>query len=836
TKLMLECKFQNTILKEASKFVRNFKSLAKEADESLAKHKALELEIERLLRAVKKCEECKYDKILYDKAFNDMQQKIERLQAQLGDLKGKSKDTPCVSDNLVPLFQKLENENVELEFQIKNYAKENAHLKIMGKKRVHNTAKTRRPQPRSNTKNDRVPSASKSSCSKNKEVEVEEHPKNLLLSKNKKHMSFECNNVKLAIRNDKSEVVCTMCRQCLITANHDVCVLNYVNGMNSRDKKQKENVSKIANQKKHMPQVKKPKEVGSTYRLASPKPSKPRSCLRWSPTRRIFNLKGKIINSSESDSQFDCSNNDNAYSGCLKHMTGNLKLLINFVWKFFGTVHFGNDHVAAILDLEVTFRRNTYFVRNLEGVDLLKRNRTTNLYTINLYEMASASPICLMARATSTKKKQKGISPTQTSSKFQAEVTSSSYGFVWSNKSQKHKRALCYPKNDREDIGKLGVKGLDLTYASSTITTQQPTERDLDLLFEAMHNNYIGSQPLVASRTIPVAQAPQVLQTLTTSTIIADTTPTPTNSSSQATNFPNTSQDFDELEIQQQHSPNALLDGNTFVNPFATPSISAAESPYSQYIDPSNMHMFYQPYPHEYQWTKDHPLEQVIGEPPRPVLTRNELRSDGDMFIYALTFKRLDVWVLVPAPDNIKPLTLKWLFKNKHDEENTVIRNKIRLVVRGYRQEEGIDFEESFALVARMEAIRIFLAYATHKSFTVFQMDVKTAFLHGTLKENMYVCQHEGFIDADYPSHVYKLKKALYGLKQAPRTWYDELSKFLLQNHFFKGTIDPTLFIRRFDDDILVVQVYVDCHTPSMAETRDTTIPFIAQDTRSYTL
>nr|GFA89665.1 retrovirus-related Pol polyprotein from transposon TNT 1-94 [Tanacetum cinerariifolium] len=103
-----------------------------------------------------------------------------------------------------------------------------------------------------------------------------------------------------------------------------------------------------------------------------------------------------------------------------------------------------------------------------------------------------------------------------------------------------------------------------------------------------------------------------------------------------------------------------------------------------------------------------------------------------------------------------------------------------------------------------MEAIRIFLAYAAYKSFTVFQMDVKTAFLHGSLKEDVYVCQPEGFIDADHPSHVYKLKKALYGLKQAPRAWYDELSSFLLQNHLFKGTIDPTLFIRRFHDDILV--------------------------------
>nr|GEX34433.1 retrovirus-related Pol polyprotein from transposon TNT 1-94 [Tanacetum cinerariifolium] len=175
-----------------------------------------------------------------------------------------------------------------------------------------------------------------------------------------------------------------------------------------------------------------------------------------------------------------------------------------------------------------------------------------------------------------------------------------------------------------------------------------------------------------------------------------------------------------------------------------------------------------------------------------------------------LQFKRLDVWVLVPAPDNISPLTLKWLFKNKHDEEQTVIRNKSRLIVRGYRQEEGIDFEESFAPVSRMEAIRIFLAYAAHKSFSVFQVDVKTAFLHGSLKEDVYVCQPEGFIDVDHPSHVYKSKKALYGLKQAPRAWYDELSMFLLQNHFFKGTIDLTLFIRRFYDGILVAKVYVD--------------------------
>nr|GFA39943.1 integrase, catalytic region, zinc finger, CCHC-type, peptidase aspartic, catalytic [Tanacetum cinerariifolium] len=394
--------FEIQFLKEAAKFVGDFKSLANEADASLAKHKALELEIERLLKAVndwcKKFDELKYEKISYDKAYKDTQQKIERLQAQLGDLKGKCKDTSCVSDTRNPLSQKLEYENVELEFQVLNYARENAHLKatyknlfdsisvsqtqtktiiaslqnelqstiyknaklrtqlfkkvsdqkdkthdtskntkfkkqsILGKppmldetnalsklvtsnsvstrqepkivknnkviasgmfrispdktpreeKNVPNTVrasnrtipitfsqppvfikkdvnsdlnglsstgvdntKTRRPQLRSNSKHDRVPSTSKSSRSKNKEAEVEEHHRNLLLSKNNKHISSACNNIKIDSQDVISKVVCAMC--------------------------------------------------------------------------------------------------------CSKHMTGNLKLLINFVWKFMGTVRFRNDHVAAIM-------------------------------------------------------------------------------------------------------------------------------------------------------------------------------------------------------------------------------------------------------------------------------------------------------------------------------------------------------------------------------------------------------------------------------------------------------------------------------------------------------
>nr|GFA39414.1 hypothetical protein [Tanacetum cinerariifolium] len=172
---------------------------------------------------------------------------------------------------------------------------------------------------------------------------------------------------------------------------------------------------------------------------------------------------------------------------------------------------------------------------------------------------------------------------------------------------------------------------LDLTYAPSTITTQQPSEGELDLLFEAMYDDYIGGQPSATGRTVSPVQEPQVRQMSTESTTIADTASIPTNPSSLATNIPVTSQDVDEL------NPNAIVDGNTFVNPFANSSTSAAASSSHQNVDPSNMHTFYQPYPHEFQWTKDHPLEQVIREPSRPVLIRNQLRSDGDMYMYALS-------------------------------------------------------------------------------------------------------------------------------------------------------------------------------------------------------
>ncbi|GJW99456.1 putative ribonuclease H-like domain-containing protein [Tanacetum coccineum] len=174
-----------------------------------------------------------------------------------------------------------------------------------------------------------------------------------------------------------------------------------------------------------------------------------------------------------------------------------------------------------------------------------------------------------------------------------------------------------------------------------------------------------------------------------------------------------------------------------------------------------------------------------------------------------LQFKLLDVWTVVDLPYGKKAIGSKWIFRNKKDQRGIVVRNKTRLVALGHRQEEGIDYDEVFAPVARIEAIRLFLAYASYMDFTVYQMDVKSTFLYGTIEEEVYVLQPPGFVDPAHPNKVYKVKKALYGLHQAPRAWYETLSTYLLENGFRRGTIDKTLFIKKIKDDILLIQVYV---------------------------
>ncbi|KAJ9543926.1 hypothetical protein OSB04_023633 [Centaurea solstitialis] len=239
---------------------------------------------------------------------------------------------------------------------------------------------------------------------------------------------------------------------------------------------------------------------------------------------------------------------------------------------------------------------------------------------------------------------------------------------------------------------------------------------------------------------------------------------------------------------------------------------------------------------------KNHPASQVIGDVASPMITIKQSREAGyenthsgmlscflsqsepkkvldamkdPSWIEAmqeelLQFVLQHVWDLVDLPKGHRVIGTKWIFRNKTDERGIVIKNKARLVAQGYTQEEGIDYDDVFAPVARIEAIRLFLAFVSYKGFKVYQMDVKSAFLYGTIDEEVYVCQPPGFEDPKYPDRVCKLRKALYGLHQAPRAWYDTLSSYLLENKFERGVIDKTLFIKRTKTDMLLVQIYVD--------------------------
>ncbi|GJT97043.1 putative ribonuclease H-like domain-containing protein [Tanacetum coccineum] len=458
--------------------------------------------------------------------------------------------------------------------------------------------------------------------------------------------------------------------------------------------------------------------------------------------------------------------------------------------------------------------------------------------------------------------------------------------------------ALCYPTNDSEDLGKFQAKadiGIFVGYAPSrkgyriynkrtrrlmetihvtfdemhqtmapvrissgpepimmtpgqlnsglapspvpATTYIPPTDKDLEILFQPMFDEYFDqstdSEPVP---TATVVNAPIVSTNTSVSTTIAQDAPSTSHSLSSSQVHPPVFPQGVAAGPTIEDTSITQADLHPSVNPVAGEPSSAQST--SGDVSLAKPNQVTQPLDHLRRWTKDHPLDNIVGNPSRPVSTRKQLASDAlwccfhtelskvepknfkmavieDCWFQAMQdeiheFDRLEVWELVPRPIYVMVIALKWIYKVKLDEYGDVLKNKARLVAKGYRQEEGIDFEESFAPVARIEAIRIFIANAATKNMIIYQMDVKTAFLNGDLQEEVFVSQPEGFEDQDNPTHVYRLKKALYGLKQAPRAWYDTLSKFLLANNFFKGAVDPTLFTRKSGKHILLVQIYVD--------------------------
>nr|GFA14080.1 hypothetical protein [Tanacetum cinerariifolium] len=272
--------------------------------------------------------------------------------------------------------------------------------------------------------------------------------------------------------------------------------------------------------------------------------------------------------------------------------------------------------------------------------------------------------------------------------------------------------------------------------ADRTVTTSN----ELDLLFSPMFDELLNGSSKVVSKSsaVSAADAPNQRQQLTTPLNI-HTTPAPT---CQVPTLAPTVTSSENINQAETYAKNDQVTNDEFINIFCTPVQDQGETS-SRHVDSSNMHTFYQRYPSKHRWTKDHPLEQVIGNHSQPVRTRSQLESDAEMCMFALT--------------------------------------------------EGVNFEESFAPVARLEAVRLFIAYALHKSFTIYQMDVKTTFLYGPLKEEMYVNQPDGFVDPYHPNKVYRLKKALYGLKQAPKAWGDILLVQIYVDDIIFGSTNPNL-------------------------------------------
>nr|GFA14542.1 integrase, catalytic region, zinc finger, CCHC-type, peptidase aspartic, catalytic [Tanacetum cinerariifolium] len=298
---------------------------------------------------------------------------------------------------------------------------------------------------------------------------------------------------------------------------------------------------------------------------------------------------------------------------------------------------------------------------------------------------------------------------------------------------------------------------------------------ELDLLFSPMFDELLNGSSKVVPKSSAVTAADESIQRQQqqTTSLVNHTTP---EQSCQVQSHESTVISNENINQAETHVENDQVTDDEFINIFSTP-------------------------------VQDQGRRRHVMNPSQSIRTRRQLKSDAEMCMFALTvsrtepknikeamadsawiesmqeelhqFDRLHVWELVDRPLCTNVINLKWLWKNKSDKENTVIRNKSRLVAKGYAQKEGVDFEESFAPVARLEAVRLFIAYAAHKSFTIYQIDVKTAFLYGPLKEEVYVNQPDGFVEPYHPDKVYRLKKVLYGLKQAPRAWYDELSKFL---------------------------------------------------------
>nr|GEV74481.1 retrovirus-related Pol polyprotein from transposon TNT 1-94 [Tanacetum cinerariifolium] len=513
-------------------------------------------------------------------------------------------------------------------------------------------------------------------------------------------------------------------------------------------------------------------------------------------------------------------------SGCSKHITRDRSRLMNFVKKFIGTFRFRNDHFGVIMgygdyvignsvisrvyyveglghnlfsvgqfcdsDLEVAFRKHSCYVRDTDGVELIKGSRGSNLYTISIEDMMKSSPICLLSKASKNKSwlwhqrlnhlnfgtindlARKYLVRGLPRLKFEKDHLCSACQ-LGKNKKHTHK-----PKAENTNLEVLNTLHMDLCgpMRVQTINGKKYILVIVDDYSRFTWFKFLRSKDETPDVVIKFVIQIQVGLNKTVRYVRTD----------NGTEFVNhtMTEYYERIGIFHQKTVPRTSQQNGIVEIWNRTLVKAART----MLIFSKAPMFL--------WAEN--FKSAITEDCWFQAMQDEIHE----------FDRLQVRELVPQPECVMIIALKWIYKVKLDEYGDVLKNKARLVAKGYRQEEGIDFEKSFALVTRIEAIRIFITNAASRNMTIYQMDVKTAFLNDELKEEVYVSQPKGFVDPDHPTHVYRLKKALYGLKQAPRAWYDTLSRFLLDNNFSKGAVDPILFTRKTGKHILLIQIYVD--------------------------
>nr|GEV52654.1 retrovirus-related Pol polyprotein from transposon TNT 1-94 [Tanacetum cinerariifolium] len=720
---------------------------------------------------------------------------ITALKEQLQKLKGKAVVTKVVSLNPIdPALLKVEvaslapklrkNRTVHTDY-IKHTLEEAATLREIVE-RVTMLSSASGSKSLEHTKKNRIRRTQR----KAKKNKLEDHLRNVTSSLNKK--SVVDTNATLSVTNSvsnvNSDLKCASCNGCLFSDNHDACVVDYINSVNASIKSK--SVKTPVKRKLWQPTRNVFKTVGHI----------------WKPTGRTFTLVGNVV-------KIILWYLD---SGCSKHMTGDCSQLVNFVQKFLGTVKFGNDHVAKIMGY------GDYQIRN---VTISQASKTKSWLWHRRLSYLNFGAINYLARQGLVrglpKLKFKKITFVQhvpwarvprklTNQNLKTPTKRNFICFTWIFAGQCVLKASMEKSISSENLGKLQPKadiGIFIGYAPTkkafrvynrrtrrivetihvdfdeltAMASEQPSSRptlnemtprtissrlvqkyspstsyvppsrnDWDLLFQPMFDELLNPPPSV------VNQAPEVIAPIAEviTPIQADLTGSP-SSTTVDQDAPSLSKSHTTTEIQSSVIPQDVGDDNL----------------YMEVAHIGNDLLFGVPIP------------EVTST---PVTTRLQLHEQA-LFCYYDAFLT-----------SVEPKTYKEALTQSCWIEAM--------------QEELNEFErlENLLLLARLEAIRIFLAYVAYKNMVVYQMDVKTAFLNGNLKEEVYVSQPDGFVDQDNPNHMYKLKKALYGLKQAPRTWYDMLSSFLLSQVFSKGSVDPTLFIRRNGTELLLVQIYVD--------------------------